>query len=190
MAKAKKISEAAVREFKKNYSKIIKEAVVYATEKAEGEVYTKALSCLAEYYMSYDPESYKRTYNLENAFMPYKSVTKNDTHIISTVGVEYNSAAIDGVYWSGSEKYGAKKNKDGHITQYGHPDSNWILNNYLDGIHPATNGYPKADGTTSVEYFEIIDLVSPSQKMRDYLEKYSDTFRDNVYTYLATYLVK
>lgn len=190
MAKAKKISEAAIKEFKKNYEKIIEEAVMYATQKAEGNVYTKALSCLAEYYESYDPESYKRTYNLENSFMPYKHITKNDTHIISTVGVEYDSSVLDGVYWSGSEKYGAQKNEEGRITQYGHPDSNWILNNYLDGIHPSTNGHPKALGTTSVEYFEIIDLVSPSQKMQDYLEKYADTFRDDVYTYLATHLMK
>lgn len=190
MAKAKKISEAAIKEFKKNYSQIIEEAVAYATRKAEGDVYTKALSCLEEYYMSYDPESYKRNYNLENAFMPYERITKSDTHIISTVGVEYNPAALDGAYWSGSEKYGAQKNQEGHIVEYGRPDSNWILNNYLDGIHPTTNGYPKASGTTSVEYFEIIDLVSPSQKMQDYLEKYSDTFRDNVYTYLVTHLMK
>lgn len=190
MAKAKKVSEAAVKEFKKNYQKIITEAVAYATEKAEGDTYTKALSCLAEYYMSYDPESYRRTHNLENAFMPYKRITTDGTHIIGTVGIEYNPTALDGAYRSGSEKYGAQKNSEGRIIEYGQPDSSWVLNNYLDGIHPTTNGYPKAAGTTSVEYFEIIDLESPSQKMQKYFEEYADTFRDNVYAYLATHLMK
>lgn len=158
----------------------------YATEEAKKDVYNKALTCLEEYYESYDPTSYNRSYSLENAFLPYTHIQSNNTQIISTVGVMYDTSLLTG-YIVGSNDYGSRDIDKGKDIL---PIEEWIMNNYLDGVHPYTNGYPTKPGTTHMEYYEIMDPVSPTQKMDDYLEKYAKTFRDNVYSYLAAYLMK
>ena len=63
-------------------------------------------------------------------------------------------SALDGVY------YGSKS--------YSPAEGGWILENYLMGIHPATNG---SSNPETVLYYEIIDDKSPHTKMQEYLEK-------------------
>ena len=168
---------ATIKELKKNYKKVLMEAVQYATEEAQKDVHTKALSCLEEYYASYDPTSYIRSDSLEYAFLPYKYITQNSDYIISAVGIEYNAdllAAYAGTSYNASKKYGRV-------------DANWVIDNYLDGIHPITDGSSIAGEAV---YMEVIDPVSPTEKMDDYLEQYASTFTNNVYSYLAAYLMK
>ena len=167
----------AMQELKKNYRQALQEAVQYATEEAEKDVHTKALICLDEYYANYDPSSYHRSDSLRHAFVPYKDITSNGTHIISRVGVEYN-ADILGAYAASS--YSASK-------KYGVADPNWVIDNYLDGIHPTTNGSRIPE---EVVYTEIIDSQSPTDKMENYLERYISVFNNNVYSYLSAYVMK
>jgi hypothetical protein len=188
MAKAKDL-KAAMKDLEKNYKEVLKGAVQYATEEAKKDIHKKSLSCLAEYYENYDPNSYDRIDGLRHAFLPYKSVKSDGSHIIGTAGVEYFYDALDSMYYSGSEKYGAKKDKNGHIIEYGMPESAWVIDNYLDGIHPTTNGYPISKKATHMEYIPIYDLKSPTEKMSEYLDNYVITFQDNVYSYLAAYVM-
>jgi hypothetical protein len=168
---------AAMQELKKHYKTVLKEAVQYATEEAQKDVYTKALTCLEEYYANYDPSSYKRSESLQYAFVPYMNIQHNSDYITSTVGVEYNAdmlAAYAGTSYSASKKYGIA-------------DANWVIDNYLDGIHPITDGSSIAGEAV---YMEILDPVSPTEKMDTYLEQYAQTFRDNINAYLAAYLMQ
>lgn len=166
----------AIKELKKNYKQVLMEAVQHATEEAQKDVYNKALTCLEEYYASYDPTSYRRSESLEYAFLPYKHITQNSSYIISTVGVEYNADLL--AAYAGSSYDASKK--------HGRADANWVIDNYLDGIHPITDGSIIAGQAV---YMKIKDPVSPTEKMDIYLEQYAQTFRDNMNAYLAAYLV-
>jgi hypothetical protein len=189
MAKTKDLN-SAMQKLKKNYKKVLKEAVEHATEQARKDVTNKAFDCLKEYYANYDPNSYDRTYSLGNAFLPYSYIEENDKYIDSVVGIEYDYSRLDGAYYSGSEKYGAKKDEYGRIIEYGSPQSSWIMDNYLEGVHPTTNGYPHAKGVDHMEYIAIRDPKSPTQKMNEYFDKYGREFLINIDSYLVKYMLK
>lgn len=182
MAKSKDLN-AAMQELKKNYKQVLKEAVQYATEKAKEDVYNKALSCLEEYYDSYEPTSYVRSYNLENAFLPYMNIKSNNSQIVSIVGVKYDTSLLT-TYVVGSKNYG---NRDVDNGKEIIPIEEWIMNNYLDGVHPTTDG---SSIPGQAVYIEIIDKLSPTKKMDSFLDKYANTFDNNIYSYLAAYLIK
>ena len=175
MAKGNDLN-TAIKELKKNYKQVLKEAVQYATEEAQKDVYTRALTCLEEYYASYDPSSYDRSDSLRHAFLPYMNVESNNDYIISTVGIEYNAGVLEA--YAGSSYDASRK--------YGRVDASWVIDNYLDGIHPTTDGSSIAGEAV---YLEIVDQISPTQKMDNYLENYADKFADNVYSYLAAYIM-
>lgn len=177
MAKTKDL-DSAINELRKNYRTVLKQAVQYATEEAEKDVHRRALSCLEEYYSNYEPNSYDRSDSLRHAFLPYKSVKNNGHYLISTVGIEYNADALEAYAPS---SYNASKKYDGRV------DTEWVIDNYLEGIHPTTNG---SRNPANVEYIPIIDSVSPTQKMGEYLDSYAETFANNMYSYLAAYLVR
>jgi hypothetical protein len=108
-----------------------------------------------------------RDENLMRAFVPYNTVKRVGNEIVADVGMGYDASRLDGVY-SGSKKWTPV-------------DGSWVLNNYLLGIHPATNGGIVAG---QVEYFEYWDVDvgdrPPQAKMKDYLEQYKNTFNNNV----------
>ena len=176
MAKTNSL-ETAINELRKNYRRVLREAVQYATEEAEKDVHRKALSCLEEYYDNYIPNSYERSDSLKHSFLPYKSVKSNGHYLISTVGIEYNSDALEAYAPSA---YNASKKYDGRV------DTEWVINNYLEGIHPTTDG-SRVPG--EAVYMPMLDYVSPTKKMGDYLNSYAETFASNMYSYLAAYVV-
>ena len=176
MAQTKDL-HAAMLELKKNYKKVLEEAVQYATEEAQKDVHTKALLCLDDYYANYDPSSYYRSDSLRHAFLPYMNIQHNNSFIVSTVGIEYNAdmlAAYAGTSYNASKKYGRV-------------DTSWVIDNYLDGIHPTTDGSSIAGQAV---YTAIVDAKSPTEKMDEYLTNYADEFSNNVHSYLAAYVMK
>ena len=182
MAKTNDLN-TAIKELKKNYKKVLEEAVQYATEEAQKDVHTKALICLEEYYANYDPSSYHRSDSLRDAFLPYMNIKSNNTHIVSTVGIEYNTSLLTS-YVVGSKDYGQREIDNGKDII---PLEEWIMNNYLDGIHPTTDG---SSIPGQAIYTAIYDAESPTDKMDRYLENYANTFSANVHSYLAAYLLK
>lgn len=166
---AKRTLESAIDELMKNYESALKEAVEYASNEAVKDIYKESISCLERYYDSYDPTSYERTDSLWRAIVPCLTIDQDKDKITSRVGVEYDAARIDGVYY-GSQKYRPA-------------DSAWILENYLRGVHPATNGKSAPD---EVFYYENVDDVSPTQHMTEYLNNYANTtFHKNIITSFA-----
>lgn len=166
---AKRTLESAIDELMKNYESALKEAVEYASNEAVKDIYKESISCLERYYDSYDPTSYERTDSLWRAIVPYLDIQQDKEKITSSVGVEYDAARIDGMY------YGSKK--------YSPTDSSWILDNYLRGVHPATNGTSKPG---EAFYYENVDTISPTEHMTTYLNSYANTtFHKNIITSFA-----
>ncbi len=171
-AKVRGLDEAIDSVFKK-YKSNLKNAMKYAAEKAEDDINFKAKSCLYQYYENYDPNWYDRTDSLIQAFVPVNEITTNRDEIVVRVGVIYDPSRLEGVYYTeASEK------------EFFNPvDPTWILKNYLGGIHPRTNGYPIwAD---ELVYNPKVDPVSPDTAMKAYIQKYKDTFDQNVLWWFA-----
>lgn len=182
MAKTNDLN-TAIEELRKNYKQVLKEAVRYATKEAKKDVHNKALTCLEEYYANYSPTSYHRTDSLRDSFVPYGRVQGNSDYLISRVGVEYNTSLLT-TYTVGSNNYGNREVDNGKKII---PIEVWIMHNYLDGIHPTTDGSSIPGMAT---YIPIPDDVSPTDKMENYLIEYANTFDNNVYSYLAAYILR
>ena len=173
MAQNKSLN-AAIDELLKDYKKALTEAVEYASNRAVEDIWKYSLNCLEEYYANYSPTSYDRTDQLWHAFVPYLEIENEKDKIITTVGVEYDASRLT-TYKVGSKDYGKRDVDQGKSII---PLNEWILNNYLAGIHPATDG---SRNVGEAFYYENIDPVSPTQKMYAYLGEYGKTtFKENL----------
>lgn len=177
MAKASKFDKA-IKELMKDYKKATMKAVEYASNKAVEDIFRYAHTCLEEYYESYDPNIYNRTDTLGNAFLPYLKITDNGNQIVSVAGVEYSPTVLD-MFIQDEIYRGSKK--------YGHADAEWVIDNYLRGVHPATNGGTTTETTL---YYEVVDPVSPTEKMNKYLNDYRDNFQSHYYDSLIQQMAK
>lgn len=170
MGKAISIDEA-INKIVSNYSVNIKGAMEYASDKAVEDIYQYAFNCLDMYYANYEPNIYDRTDSLGDAILPYAAPIKQTKNQISSiVGVQYDPTPLEGVY-SGSKSYTPT-------------DGMWVLENYLKGVHPATNGGRTPE--TAV-YYKIVDAQSPYNLMDEYLRT---TAMTNFQTRLIEYLIR
>lgn len=167
-AKVRGINEA-IDEVFSDYKRALGRAMKSASKIAKDDIEFKAKSCLYEYYENFqpgigEPNWYERTDSLVNSFVPYMQVgtRKNKTDIIASVGMGYWPFMLDGVY-SGSN-------------QWTPVDGEWVLENYLKGIHPTTDG----SSYVGAPYLPVFDSISPEEKMEKYLQEYTGTFRNNV----------
>lgn len=158
----KKLNDA-IEEVVKGYKKSAKIAAQKATEKTADFIYDKALSCLAEYYSSYDPSSYDRTYTLEWSFIKTQMAATLGKNIYCRMGVKYDPSKLDGFYW---------KKRGPNYQSYQEPDSQWVIDNYLMGLHPSTS-----DGKATMRYglnyeakLGMFKESSPTKKMDDFLD--------------------
>ena len=163
MAKAKiKGLDEAIEEVFKDYKKAIKNAAKEATEKAKDDLYANAVSCLVAYYDDYDPTSYNRTYSLIDSFVPYaKDIQENADVFLCVAGVEFDTAKIQGMY------YGSKT--------YADTDAEWIISNFLSGIHPRTDG-SRVIGGGNYEQEKYQGSFVPETEMQNYVDNYYSTF--------------
>jgi hypothetical protein len=179
MAKAKvKNLDEAINSIFKRYNSNLRKAMEYAAKKAEDEIDFEARSCLDRYYESYDPNWYDRDYHLIDAFVKVNEVTTDKNNIVARVGVIYDPSKLEGAYYSEASRK----------PEFNPVNSEWVLQNYLAGIHPSTNGYPiynKEDGRAIYMPIEIEGVPSPDSTMRSYIENYKDTFDKNVLKWFA-----
>ena len=173
MAKGKvRNLDKAIDKLFKDYETALTKAMTYASEKAKDDIECKAKSCLWEYYDNYKPNVYGRTGTLEDAFVPYMDVKHIGEGIESSVGMGYDASRLEGVY-NGSQKWTPV-------------DGSWVLENYLQGIHPTTDG----SFLPGAPYMPVYDLISPNTKMEEYLNNYVKIFNDNVLTSFAKQLTR
>lgn len=164
-----------LQELKKDYKSVLVRAVEYATDIACEDMYKFSMSVLDRYYENYMPSSYERTDYLWRAAIPVAKVESAGDVIVGTFGVDYDPSVLDGVY-------------DGSKT-YGHPDGSWVLENYLMGIHPRTDG-SRVPGGGNYEEEKWVDPISPDEYLKKYLGLYKQKFQDNVNDYLISYIAK
>ena len=162
-----------LQELKKDHKTVLIKAVEQATNDACEDVYKFSMSVLERYYENYMPSRYDRTDNLWRAAIPIAKVEDMGDMIIGTFGVEYDPSVLDGVY-DGSQKYG-------------HPDGSWVLENYLMGIHPATNGGRTTD--TAI-YTPWQDMISPDEYLKKYLQLRKTKLANDVNDYLLRYITR
>lgn len=158
------IDEAA-DEILKDYKKAFKAAAEDATKRAKNDLYSNAVSCLVQYYEDYDPTSYNRTYRLMESFVPYTNpVRENGDVLICSAGVEFDPSRIENVYY-GSEIYSPA-------------DAEWIIENFLTGIHPRTDGSGVVGGG-NYEYETYYGGFVPATEMQKFIDRYDYTFYQN-----------
>lgn len=175
MAKAKTL-DAALDELFKDYQMAVKIAAQEATDKAKDDLYNNALSCLVQYYEDYSPSSYDRTYSLKDCFVPYASKVRESANgYICRAGVSFDPSLLADTY-SGSDIYTPT-------------DPEWIIDNYLAGIHPRTDGSMMAGGG-NYDNEKYYGSFVPSFEMQRFIDGYNYTFYDNFRLSLAKQVLK
>ena len=164
-----------LQELKKDYKSVLLKAVEHATDIACEDMYKFSMSVLDRYYDSYMPSRYDRTDQLWQTAIPVAKVENMGDVIIGTFGVDYDPSVLEGVY-NGSQKYG-------------HPDGSWVLENFLMGIHPRTDG-SRVPGGGNYEAEKWIDPVSPDEYLKKYLGLRAKKFENDVNEYLISYIAK
>lgn len=179
MAKVKveiKDLDKAIEEVFKDYKKAIKIAVQEATEKAKDDLYAHAVSCLVEYYKDYNPTSYNRTYSLIDSFVPYANPVRESAEgFVCTAGVLFDENRIANTYY-GSDIYSPT-------------DAEWIISNFLNGVHPRTDG-SRVIGGGNYEYEKYQGSFVPAEEMQKFIDRYYDTFDRNYTRALSVQVLK
>jgi hypothetical protein len=165
------VSEA-LKELEKKYKSVLLSAVQSATDKAVEDIYKFSVSLVDQYYANYQPSIYERTGGIYNTLVPIAEVANGGDTVVSTVGIGFNSGPLNG--YKASSKYGTA-------------DGEWILSNYLMGIHPATNGGTSPD--TAV-YIPWQDGFSPDALTKKYLQLYKNKFQSNVNSHLGSFIMR
>lgn len=120
------------------------EAVKDAAKKVQDRIIEEAGSYIFKYYQNYKPTRYKRGHYLYEAITPILEDKSTNRGISFTVGVEYDSNKLKGLYTSNS-RFHRSGSSWRSVTDYykfspdnGIPEPEWIMGNLLEGIHPIT----------------------------------------------------
>jgi hypothetical protein len=138
-------------------------AVKNASKQVQKEICEQAEKYLNEYYRSYPPSMYQRTNKLRRAILPYYADRSNSKNICIEVGVQYNSGALAGAYKSNSwyHQNGSswidrdRGDFNFNSPNNGIPEPDWILNNFLEGVHPATKIIKTYNGKIKYVYSPV-----------------------------------
>ena len=138
------------------------EAVKNAAKKAQDDIVKEANSYLQRYYNNYTPKKYKRTYQLHKAITPVFEDRSTANGISIEVGVEYNSGMLKGYYsnsWYHQRGTHWIARKDGDFdfdsNNNGIPEPEWIMNNFLEGIHPWAQNDSESTNSLMEDFFDV-----------------------------------
>lgn len=144
----------------KDCKSVAVEAVKNAAKKTQTDIIREADNYLQKYYNNYQPKKYKRTYQLHKAIVPVFE-DKTQKGIISIeVGVEYDSSLLKGLYKSNSRFHQSgdiwKQVTDhSHVTSdNGIPEPEWILENFLEGVHPWAQDDSESTNSLMEDFFD------------------------------------
>jgi hypothetical protein len=139
---------------------IAKSAVLSAASTVQQDIVREAESYLQMYYDNYTPKSYKRKYNLKKAIVPVFENNSNKGTISYVVGVEYSSWKLHGLYKSNSrfhqsgDTWKSVKDHSKLTTDNGIPEPDWILENFLEGVHPWAQDDAESTNTLMRDFFD------------------------------------
>ena len=171
-------------DFSKVYKAVQRNAKVAAVsaakkiaQKIANDMHKEALNGLAYYYANYDPDVYERTYNLKNAIKPYYKDQSNNKTVSIEIGVVYDASYLDSYvsnswrHQSGDNWVSRNSNSfDWDSGNNGTPDPEWILDNFLNGIHPRT--------TKNYVYSPVKDPKSQIQIMEEFINNKVEVLMD------------
>jgi hypothetical protein len=156
------------------YKAVIKNAKTAAVaaakqtaQKIEKDMYKRALDGLKNYYREYDPDVYDRTDYLKNAIIRVYEDKSTDSVVSIEIGIRYDESMLEDHYYSGSTKNPS------------YPEPEWILNNFLDGIHPRT--------TTGYKYNPARYIATQTIEMNSFIE---NEVEDLMYKYMNDAILK
>ena len=179
-----------------NAASVAVAAVKNASNQVQKDVCEQAEKNLKKYYSSYpNPVMYKRTNRLRRAILPYYADRSSSTHIRIEVGVQYNSGALAGAYKSNSwyhrsgSSWVSRKNGSFNFnsSSNGIPQPDWILNNFLEGIHPRTKYIGWIDEDLGRERRDYVYDPVETESQYDLMKNYFDTvLMDKIDGYVAS----
>lgn len=162
------------KQIQKNSEQLAMDAMMNAASQAYTLAQQEAAKCLAN-YLKKTPKRYKRMTPspLKSATLWQKPTLKTKGNVCSIViALRYDSSRIKGVYKSNSWWH---QSGDTWISRFdeperfrfdrqdnGIPDSGWILNNYLEGVHP---------GWYNGKDYGWKDAAKPKETMKNFFEK-------------------
>ena len=143
----------------KDCQAIAAEAVKNAAKAAQQDIVKEANRTMVKYYENYKPKRYKRTYNLHKAITPIFEDHSTAQKISFEIGVEYDSSKLKGYHKSNSWYH---QNGDvwNPVTERtlsqdnGIPEPEWILGNFLEGIHPWAQQDSESPNTLMENFFD------------------------------------
>lgn len=167
--------EGVLNEILRDYKAIALAAVKEAAHKGQDDIMKEAKQYLQEYYSNYTPSMYQRKHALRRAIMPYWADRSSSSSASITIGVQYNAGALNGAYTSNSKYHksggewkvvpdNVRYNSDLFSSDFGTPESDWILENYLQGEH---GGYYNDGMGTEEKMNKFLDNELPAR-----IEKY------------------
>ena len=154
---ANKSIDALLKGILKDSKAIARQAMEEAAKKAYEDIVNEANSCIEKYYANYKPKWYRRKRNLYKSITPIFKDNSSRKKISFTIGVQYDSEKLNGLYksnsWyhqSGDEwrswdvLFVGRRIRQMHKTGFnydgqdnGVPEPDWILDNFLTGVHPS-----------------------------------------------------
>lgn len=161
----------------KDCQAIAVEAVKNAAKKAQTDILSEADRYLKYYYDGYKPKKYQRTRYLKNAIAPVFEDKSSTKGISIEVGVEYDSSKLAGHYRSHSRSHQSGDtwkmawkdviNSGRTGSDNGIPEPGWIMENFIEGMHPITYWDPVKN---EYIYQPKKDSMSTDSLMKDFFD--------------------
>ena len=152
--------DAAFAAIIKDCQTIAVESVKSAAKKVQNDIIKEAKSYLQRYYSNYIPKKYKRTYQLQKAITPVLEYHSNGSNLLIEVGVEYDSSKLKGAYHSNSrwhqsgDTWRSVIDRSKFSSDNGIPEPEWIVNNFLEGVHPWAQSDSESTDSLMKEFFD------------------------------------
>lgn len=170
-------------------------AVKNASNQVQKDVCEQAEKNLKKYYSSYSPSMYQRTNKLRRAILPYYADRSSAKNIRIEVGVQYNAGALAGAYKSnswyhqGGGNWVSRNNGNFNFnsSSNGIPQPDWILSNFLEGVHPRTKYIGWIDEDSGRERRDYVYDPVETESQYDLMKNYFDTvLMDKIDGYVAS----
>lgn len=156
--------DAAFAAIIKDCQAVAVEAVKNAAKKTQGDILAKADDYLQRYYTNYPkPKKYKRTKYLKNAITPVFEDKSTSDKISIEVGVEYDANKLKNHYYSNSWYHQTGTHwisRDSGDFDYdsqnnGIPEPAWIMENFLEGVHPWAQTDHESTNSLMQDFFDV-----------------------------------
>lgn len=182
--------EDALENVVNSLDKIVEKTARDIGKKVTKDLNKKSKEAVKHYYDSYRPEVYDRTYALYHSYKVWDKTAGNEV----MVSVEFSPNLIENAHKSSSQYHqtGDTWNKiewpwENPVgNDYGAPEADWIMWNFIHGIHPITYGNkyvgftysPKVDSKSP--YGLLLDFVNGDYIQKELVPYANDMFTNRV----------